>query len=370
MQLQTDYLFDDGPGVQNQLVERPARLFKCGEYADKNLTITTDHLDSIVALSASLPEIPLDLSPHGNTDANLPTALTGKLLPASIKRVGDWIHGIIQLPQQIDAALKNRKLSVVLDKITKAIKKVAVVPNPRVAGAEFSADGYEFGDGEMESNDGSYLAQALEALRANGFDLPEDTDAANVLERIVVAGRAIASAKSTAEPAKQNETEHPAPIAMSEGTMPNETVVFSDPSASIPPALRKAYRKQYIGRIESLVQSRRITAKYANEHLSKLLGKTDSDFTFSVDSEGDVSAPVLDGILMGLEALPEGCVLTGPLAATERALRAKGRSNADVKFALTVPEHDEVDPEFTGDDTEAAEVTKTMLRMSGAKETA
>jgi len=383
---QNTSLASSGPGVE--MVERSARLFKAGDYADKGISLTPDSLDAIVALSSQQQLIPLDFSWHGKSYDVL--GPLGGIVGSSLRRDGDWIVGTARLPKAIDHALKCRSLSVRLDGKTKAITDVAVLPKGRVADAAFSGvsqmknGDFCFAEGEMteepaeapaaepeeEQPTATTSVQAvLEALRGVGLDLPDDTTDGNLNERIVVAARAMASANKPEETPQGGggETEHPSPVVMgtkSGGTMSD--IKFSDPAVSLPLSLRRAYRKAYVERIQGLVNSRRITAKYANDTLAKHLGKSDKDFVFSVSDAGDVSSPVLDAILDGLEQLPAGSVLTGPFPETERRIKARGTTSGDVGFSLKLGEREEdLGAEFGDDQDEAKSVTAEMLKMSG-----
>lgn len=121
-------------------VDRPARLFRAGEYPDKQFVAGEADLDAIVA--ATTGEVPLDLH-HADTDETLPM---GGLVPGSLRRDGEWLLGTMRLPSAIDASLRHRGLSVVIDRASRALRKVTVTPHPRVPGAAFAGEPADGGD--------------------------------------------------------------------------------------------------------------------------------------------------------------------------------------------------------------------------------
>lgn len=408
----SDSTRDPAPVVAT--VERPARLFRCGDYPDKGLTIVADDLDGIVLRSTEMPEIPLDLSPHGNSDLNLPVSFTGGIVPSSIRRVGEFIDGIVKLPQNVFDALKTKypdriPLSVVLDRVTRAIKKVAVVPKGRVPEASFAAGDYCF-DGEIQPaapppddktttenqekkaepeqpTDASSIQGAIQVLGQLGLTLPDDTTPTNIIERINTAGGAVLAAKSsTDDQTAGQEKEVPAPIAMSdkgkpmsEPTKPVSDIQFKAPTTPVsvlPKTHRIGIRKAYASEIERHVNRFAITPQYANEVLAPYLGASVEDFQFGLDeSTMQATHPVLDPLLQAIDALPDGSVLNGPVSEVERRTKKRGKVTSDVAFSLKIAEHQEEEPaEFAessvvGADgkptAEQADTTNSMLQMAG-----
>lgn len=117
-------------------IRLPARLFKAGDYPDKQFKASAGDLDAIVgATRGRTKPLELDLH-HADTDE---TFDLGKVPPDTIRREGDWIVGDVEVEQSdIDGGrFKKRGLSVVIDRATKAISKVTVTGRPRVAGAGF-----------------------------------------------------------------------------------------------------------------------------------------------------------------------------------------------------------------------------------------
>lgn len=403
------------PTAPVESVERPARLFKAGDYPDKGISVSPDELDAIVQLSTVQTEIPLDLAPHGNSDVNLPVSFTGGIIPSSIKRVGEYIDGLVKVPRSVYDALRERypdriPLSVVLDRVTRAIKKVAVVPKGRIAEAAFSGGDFEFQVGTIEqtppaSRDESDtekkeeaaeqketsagdIKQTLATLAQLGLTLPDDTTEENLAERIVTAGNAILASK-TAEPDQGQEREVPAPIAMSEKNAMSEPnkpagVTFSAPTTPVqvlPKAHRVGIRKAYISEIERHVNRFAITPKYANERLAPFLGATVEDFQFSLDEKTfQATHPILDLVLEAIDGIPDGSILSGQASEVERRTKARGKVQSDVAFALKIAEHEEEMPaEFEAEavlgpdgkpTAEQKAVTERMLQMAGVQKKA
>lgn len=412
-------LVPDAPGSQGfptnplETVERPARLFRAGDYTDRQLGIVTpEHLEAIALLSRARAEIPLDLSVHGNSDLNLPTEISGCVIPGSIHRVGDWLKGIIRIPRVIDEKLKNRNLSVHLDQFTREIKKVAVVPRGRVAGAEFAgssitvdgAGDFVFSKADFDlpvgtsqvagvsSTDGSKptnpLHEALDVLRKLGLELGNDTTLESLIDRIIVAGRAVVAANSQGDDtAGGGEKEPPAPIAMSEGlimekpiavTLPGSTpdVMFADPNMGgsyVPPFFRRQYRNSYRGMLEALIANGQMPARVANKIAAARLGTDEQagDFQFSLDAEGHPHHEVLDTLIEAFSLVPRGTFLVGSARG-----RVQPKTGAvDFRFQCLEAEQD-FPHEFTVGDSVAADgrptaeqedTTDVMLKMGGAE---
>lgn len=142
-------------------VDREARLFRAGDYPDKRFAATPDDLDAIVAATAGGP-VNLDLH-HADTDETLPM---GGLVPGTLRREGEWLFGTIRLPEPIDTSLRHRGLSVVIDRTTKALRKITVTPRPRVPGAAFEADGS--GDLLITFDGGEIMPDEITTTAAGG----------------------------------------------------------------------------------------------------------------------------------------------------------------------------------------------------------
>lgn len=117
-------------------IRLPARLFRAGDYPDKKFRATPADLDRIVGATRQAGgSPPLDLH-HADTDESFDL---GSVPADSVRRVGDWIVGDVEVEQSdVDGGrFKKRGLSVVIDRATQAISKVTVTGRPRVAGAGF-----------------------------------------------------------------------------------------------------------------------------------------------------------------------------------------------------------------------------------------
>lgn len=119
------------------MIEREAKLFEAGEYADKNMTVTEANLDTVVS---NFQEAPVKIE---HRDSPLDGAL-GSL--KSVSRKGKELFGKIAFTREawtlIDKA-GARKLSVSLKRDFSGIPEVSLVKNPRVSGAAVFDDRIE-----------------------------------------------------------------------------------------------------------------------------------------------------------------------------------------------------------------------------------
>lgn len=216
---------------------------------------------------------------------------------------------------------------------------------------------------------GASIQDALNALREIGLDLPEDTHEGNLVERIVVASRAIATATGSGQSGNPQDPnaqpqEMPTPIAMSlgTGTMPNNnSVTVDDRVAAF--AVRQA-RKSYDSRIEALIGSGRISADYREKHLKKLL----EGFQLSLDEAGAQTATPLDHLLDALEAIPSGSTLNGGTVTVNKNGKVNVRKEGKT-IALSLQEED-LPPEYEGignevTDADADRVVEEVFRNTG-----
>jgi hypothetical protein len=154
---------------------------------------------------------------------------------------------------------------------------------------------------------GATIAKALPILAKLGLGLPSDTDESNFAERIIVAALAIEShaahdkedeEENAEEPPKKSK-EKPSPIAMSHELTPAQQAQLA--------FAQQTLRERYAARVEALVQSGRVSAKYALEKLKPLLET--HEVAFAADGK-PIDGP-LDLILGSLESLPASSALTG-----------------------------------------------------------
>ena len=109
-------------------VERRAKLFEAGDYPDKGVSVSTEHLQAIAA-NFDLP-VPV-LIEHGDSPLHL-----GFLI--AVDAEGANLTGLIALTKEADQLLiKNgaQSLSVGLERDLEHIREVSVVRNPRVESA-------------------------------------------------------------------------------------------------------------------------------------------------------------------------------------------------------------------------------------------
>lgn len=177
------------------------------------------------------------------------------------------------------------------------------------------------------------LATCIEALKMMGIELPPDTTAENLAERLVVACKAIAASRAGEnEGPTGNAQEQPTPIVMAQAvlkaagiqivlpdTLPPEppapqpigSVMAQSPSEIAALALLADNKKQgYKSRIEALVASGRITPAARKEHLDPLV----EGFQLSLDptTHQPVRGP-LDLLLAFAESLIPATAMHGGL---------------------------------------------------------
>jgi len=122
-----DYL---NPGYR--WVDRPAKLFEAGEYADKGLTVTQDHLLGLEQ-NFDLP-VPV-LIEHSDSPLQL-----GYL--TNVQARGDELFGTVTLTQEANDLIEQsgaRALSLGLTPDLSQICEVSLVRSPRVRGAQLFA---------------------------------------------------------------------------------------------------------------------------------------------------------------------------------------------------------------------------------------
>lgn len=136
-------------------VERRAKLFEAGDYPDKGVNVTTDHLESI-ASNFDLP-VPV-LIEHGDSPLHL-----GFLI--AVDAEGANLSGLIALTKEADQLLIKsgaQSLSVGLERDLQNIREVSVVRNPRVPSARLFDTRPLFSSG-FEDVDYRKLAQQHQA---------------------------------------------------------------------------------------------------------------------------------------------------------------------------------------------------------------
>jgi hypothetical protein len=113
-------------------IERTGLLFRCGDYASHDFSLTAEEMAAAVAAFAP---VPIELS-------HTPTVLDGKLGElVAVEQRGDVLYGTARLPEWLDGLLDEgkRKVSVVWDRATKRITRLGIVPSPRVTDAVLMA---------------------------------------------------------------------------------------------------------------------------------------------------------------------------------------------------------------------------------------
>ncbi len=135
-----------GESAEERRCERAARLLETGDYPDKNLRLTEDDLDGIVArFSGEASPVPVKVE-----HVDSPLDPLGHV--RRIWRDGSALFGTLAFPDDLAAFLRRRgaaKLSVGLARTPLALREVSLVLKPRVAGAVLMGE-----DGSPAPNNG------------------------------------------------------------------------------------------------------------------------------------------------------------------------------------------------------------------------
>lgn len=192
---------------------------------------------------------------------------------------------------------------------------------------------------KMSLDETSLIKKALEALRKVNFNLPPDTTEDNILERIVVAGEALAGAdgenSGTVDKAPTDAKTKPAPVAMSlgdhmtthlnadgtlkphynaDGTLKpgfNADGTPLNTKLSLTPAeayATEAAKKDLLRRAEAAVASGRTTKAYVDANIIPLI----NEYQLSIDTATNQLKPQnVDLLMSNIEALPLAQALNG-----------------------------------------------------------
>jgi len=110
--------------ADGQTVYREGVIFECGNYPDKEFSLTTDEADAYVAAYQ-----PVEF--HVEHDVPLPD----KPLLESIKRVGNQIIGRAKLPVWLDKLVPTKGVSCSWNRSTKQLREISFTSRPRIANA-------------------------------------------------------------------------------------------------------------------------------------------------------------------------------------------------------------------------------------------
>lgn len=143
---------------ETQWIDRQAKLFEAGDYPDKGVSISEDHLEALVA-NFDLP-VPV-LIEHGDSPLHLGFV-------TSVQKRGTELFGTIALTEEADTLLmKNgaESLSVGLERDLNAIREVSIVRNPRVATARLFGAAPQFDAKFMDVDYEDAMREADKAKR-------------------------------------------------------------------------------------------------------------------------------------------------------------------------------------------------------------
>jgi len=161
----------------------------------------------------------------------------------------------------------------------------------------------ETGDGVNPEGATLSLKTAIASLKSVGLSLPDDTTAENLVERIVIASKAIAESKKSEEGTGGEETEEekakreqPTPVAMSTNLDSGGELMSVEMNFAT-----KLVGAEYVRRIDTLVSQGKISPAYATKTLKPML----EGYKLSLGEDGEPAKGTLDLLLDALESLPE-----------------------------------------------------------------
>ena len=194
--------FSEEPGREAMPNERPAKLLEAGDYPDKDLSLTEDDLDGIVArfttgVPVKVEHVDSPLDPLGEVKR--------------LWRDGAALFGTLAFPNDLAGFLKRRgaaKLSVGLARDPLALLEVSLVLKPRIPSATLMHEGVEMTEDSLRAE----VIRLNAALTAR--DVAAQVDAFKTQGRIVPASEAPARALLAAVgEATVTLSEGPEPIA-------------------------------------------------------------------------------------------------------------------------------------------------------------
>lgn len=117
----------------DDMVYRPATVFRAGEYPDKNFSLSPAELKAAAAkfdkpIDVDLEHIETPLDGH-----------LGKLVAVKPSQDGTRLHGMLAIPRWLHEILPQAKLSATWDRSSKRLVGLAMVRHPRVSDAALFA---------------------------------------------------------------------------------------------------------------------------------------------------------------------------------------------------------------------------------------
>lgn len=190
-------------------------------------------------------------------------------------------------------------------------------PQPTDKGTTNPPDTNE--DGQVDAQE--KLSEALEILKESlGLELPPDTDATNLVDRLCTAAYALRGQKdqtgSVSQPPEESEEENPIAMAITQQqldeavakTRKDTELAFSTQMDALKSQLsaRDSYaanqrKGDYKKRIEALINTGRCAKEYGEKTLLPMVDA----YAFSVDDKGTPTLAPIDIALNALEALPQ-----------------------------------------------------------------
>lgn len=279
-----------------------------GEWEDIYYEPTTDHLWGVV--DVPLPE---DAKRIGTTLKEVSPAIS-TWMDGDGEVWQDTLNHVALVVKPVQGNQDNFKpLSELETSIKKDAPAIALsiyeeiktnITTPKGSGPTATKTDLPNPNGEIDAM--AKMKEALSYLAKAGFTLGEDTTEETLADRIILVGKALDDNGVTTNPMFGKE-------------LNGVALDINNPSPVVKFAVKSAVERKQ-DRINALIESGRITTKYANDSLAPLC----SGVVLSLDKDGNEQGKSnLDILLDALENLPENAALA---ASTNKGKTKKGES--------------------------------------------
>lgn len=147
------------------------------------------------------------------------------------------------------------------------------------------------------------VTEAISVLKQFGIELPVDTTAETMPERVVMVGNAVLAAKTTAKTSDELGKDY---VIKTGGLQMGHKIEPDSPQGKF---AVKQHVNRLTTRIENGVREGRFSAEYAKDVLAPMI--VGCQMSLEIDDEGNLGGTSLDVTLDALERLPANASLTG-----------------------------------------------------------
>lgn len=148
---------EEAAGEAGDLVLRRGLIFRCGDYEDKGFALSADEaLDAI----AEFEPVPVDLE-HTSTPLD---GQLGELRSVELDPDGERLFGTVALPRWLDSLLPERRVSTTWDRVSKRLRGLALVRDPRVPDAALLSAYADFARPQHRTPTGQMHLQMLHQM--------------------------------------------------------------------------------------------------------------------------------------------------------------------------------------------------------------